>query len=159
MHRHQLSLSQYTASSMSFLLQNHAHFFQGFELMIELNDLKILVMAGLHSFFNSFICLYISFIVCTHTGCSTVPSRFWLDTPSRMICTSLWSSRTSVKYLASSANSSGTCLPLSSCLNIGHCKARINTSTQKISWYHTEDKNLFKNQNQKSVYVHLKEFD
>lgn len=46
---------------------------------------------------------------------------FWLWQLSSTICTSLCSSRDSVKNLASAANGSGTSVASASRLNVGHC--------------------------------------
>lgn len=54
-------------------------------------------------------------------GCRMVPRMFWLWQLSRTICTSLCSSRDSVKNLASAANGSGTSVASASRLNVGHC--------------------------------------
>lgn len=54
-------------------------------------------------------------------GCRMVPRMFWLWQLSSTICTSLCSSRDSVKNLASAANGSGTSVASASRLNVGHC--------------------------------------
>lgn len=54
------------------------------------------------------------------TGWRMVPRRFWLWQLSRMIWTSLWSSRDSVKNLASAAKGSGVSLPSVSRRKVGH---------------------------------------
>lgn len=63
----------------------------------------------------------------TLTGWRMVPRMFWLWQLSKMIWTSLWSSRDSVKNLASAAKGSGVSLPSASLRKVGHWSRRMRS--------------------------------
>lgn len=66
-HSHQLSSSHPPASTLSFLPQRYALFFEGFELQTGLSDLKVLVTVGpVLLTFKTYLHIYNSWIIFIH---------------------------------------------------------------------------------------------